>query len=68
MAHAYNDESVRNSLEAGVRSIEHGNLINEETAQMIAASGAYLVPTLVTYEALSEEVRATTCQRMSSAR
>lgn len=55
MAHAYNDESVRNSLEAGVRSIEHGNLINEETAQMIAASGAYLVPTLVTYEALSEE-------------
>jgi imidazolonepropionase-like amidohydrolase len=55
MAHAYNDGSVRNCLEAGVRSIEHGNLINEETAQMIAASGAYLVPTLVTYEALSEE-------------
>lgn len=55
MAHAYNDGSVRNCLEAGVRCIEHGNLINEETAQMIAISGAYLVPTLVTYEALSEE-------------
>jgi imidazolonepropionase-like amidohydrolase len=55
MAHAYNDQSVRNCLEAGVRSIEHGNLIDEETARMIAASGAYLVPTLVTYEALSEE-------------
>jgi imidazolonepropionase-like amidohydrolase len=38
-----------------VRSIEHGNLIDEETARMIAESGAYLVPTLVTYEALSEE-------------
>jgi imidazolonepropionase-like amidohydrolase len=55
MAHAYNDESVRNCLESGVRSIEHGNLIDEETARLIAQAGAYLVPTLVTYEVLSEE-------------
>jgi imidazolonepropionase-like amidohydrolase len=55
MAHAYNDHSVRNCLESGVRSIEHGNLIDEETARLLASSGAYLVPTLVTYEALSEE-------------
>lgn len=57
MAHAYNDESVRNCLNSGVRSIEHGNLIDEETARIIAESDAYLVPTLVTYEALSEEGR-----------
>jgi imidazolonepropionase-like amidohydrolase len=55
MAHAYNDRSVRNCLESGVRSIEHGNLIDEETARLIAQAGAYLVPTLVTYEALSED-------------
>jgi imidazolonepropionase-like amidohydrolase len=55
MAHAYNDGSVRNCLKSGVRSIEHGNLIDEETARLIAEAGAYLVPTLVTYEALSEE-------------
>jgi imidazolonepropionase-like amidohydrolase len=55
MAHAYNDASVRNCLEAGVRSIEHGNLIDEETAHLIVEADAYLVPTLVTYEALSEE-------------
>jgi len=55
MAHAYNDGSVRNCLKSGVRSIEHGNLIDEETARLIAQAGAYLVPTLVTYEALSEE-------------
>jgi imidazolonepropionase-like amidohydrolase len=55
MAHAYNDRSVRNCLESGVRSIEHGNLIDEETARLVARSGAYLVPTLVTYEALSDE-------------
>jgi imidazolonepropionase-like amidohydrolase len=57
MAHAYNDQSVRNCLQSGVRSIEHGNLIDEETARLIAESGAYLVPTLVTYEALSDEGR-----------
>lgn len=55
MAHAYNDSSVRNCLDSGVRSIEHGNLMDEETAHLIARAGAYLVPTLVTYEALSEE-------------
>lgn len=55
MAHAYNDASVRNCLTAGVRSIEHGNLIDEATARMISSADAYLVPTLVTYEALSEE-------------
>lgn len=57
LAHAYNDGAVRNCLEAGVRSVEHGNLISEETARLIMESGAYLVPTLVTYEALSEEGR-----------
>ena len=57
MAHAYNDASVRNCLKSGVRSIEHGNLIDEETARLIAEDEAYLVPTLVTYEVLSEEGR-----------
>jgi imidazolonepropionase-like amidohydrolase len=57
MVHAYNDRSVRNCLESGVRSIEHGNLIDEKTARLVAQSGAYLVPTLVTYEALSDEGR-----------
>jgi imidazolonepropionase-like amidohydrolase len=55
MAHAYNSGSVRNCLKAGVRSIEHGNLIDEDTAALIARANAFLVPTLVTYEALSEE-------------
>jgi len=55
MAHAYNDGSVRNCLHAGVRSIEHGNLIDEETARLMCEAGVYLVPTLVTYEAISEE-------------
>ena len=39
----------------GVRSVEHGNLINPEIAALMAHAGAFLVPTLVTYEALHRE-------------
>lgn len=52
MAHAYGPTAIRNALEAGVLSIEHGNFLDEETAAAMKARGAYLVPTLVTYEML----------------
>jgi imidazolonepropionase-like amidohydrolase len=54
LAHAYTSEAIRRAVEAGVRTIEHGNLIDEKTADLMAKRGAYLVPTLVTYEALSK--------------
>jgi imidazolonepropionase-like amidohydrolase len=38
-----------------VRSIEHGNLIDVSTAQFMADKQAYMVPTLITYEALANE-------------
>ncbi len=50
LAHAYAPPAIRNALAAGVRSIEHGNLLDEETAAAMKARGAWLVPTLVTYE------------------
>ncbi|MFI4989249.1 MAG: amidohydrolase family protein, partial [Alphaproteobacteria bacterium] len=37
---------------AGVRTIEHGNLIDAEGIKLMAARGAFLVPTLVAYDAL----------------
>jgi imidazolonepropionase-like amidohydrolase len=55
LSHAYSDRAVRNAVAAGVRCIEHGNLIREEAAKAIAAAGAYLVPTMVTYEAIYRE-------------
>ncbi len=55
MAHAYTARAIGRAIECGVRSIEHGNLLDEETARLMAGRGAFLVPTLVTYEALAEE-------------
>jgi imidazolonepropionase-like amidohydrolase len=54
LAHAYHAKSIANCVEAGVRSIEHGNLLDEETAARMAAAGAFLVPTMVTYDVLSQ--------------
>src|SRR5215469_7525818 len=52
MAHAYSSEAIRRSVDFGVRSIEHGNLIDRETAEHVAAAEAFVVPTLVTYDAM----------------
>jgi len=42
MVHAYTPIAVQTSLRAGVQSIEHGQLIDEETAKMIAEKDAWL--------------------------
>lgn len=40
--HAYSDIAVRGALEAGVQSIEHGQMITEETAKLIKEHDAWL--------------------------
>jgi imidazolonepropionase-like amidohydrolase len=58
MAHAYTPEAITRAVAAGVRTIEHGNLIDRDAARAMAAAGAFLVPTLVTYFAIEEFGRA----------
>lgn len=55
LAHAYTAEAINRALRLGVRSIEHGNLLNEESIQLFKENDAFLVPTLITYYALKEE-------------
>ena len=55
MAHAYSPRAVTRAVQAGVRSIEHGNLIDEATVREMKRHGTYFVPTLATYEALAHE-------------
>jgi len=56
-AHAYSAKAIHRAVTAGVRTIEHGNLIDSPTAQLMADRGAYLVPTLVAYDALKRRGR-----------
>jgi imidazolonepropionase-like amidohydrolase len=55
MAHCHPAEAVRRCAELGVRSIEHATLIDQEAAEMVAAKGAFVVPTLATIWALLED-------------
>lgn len=53
MAHCHTDAGAARCTALGVRSIEHGTLIEREgTAQSIAAAGAFVVPTLSVMDAL----------------
>ena len=51
-AHAYSAKAIERAVRGGVRTIEHGNLIDAPTAKLMAEKGAYIVPTLVTYDSL----------------
>ncbi len=53
LAHVYTPAGIKNAVAAGVRSIEHGNFIDEEAAACMRAAGAYFVPTLTTYFVIS---------------
>jgi len=54
MAHAYTPAAIERAVLAGVRTIEHGNLIDAPTAELMAEREAYLVPTLVTFFMIAE--------------
>jgi imidazolonepropionase-like amidohydrolase len=55
--HAYPARAINRALEAGVRCVEHGNLLDERTIELLLDRQAFLVPTLVTYFALKSEGR-----------
>ena len=70
MAHCHTSGAMQNALEAGVRSLEHGSILDEATAKRIAAQNAFLVPTIVIIEILarSDKLPAFSRQKMERVR
>ncbi len=56
-AHAYSAKAIERAVKGGVRTIEHGNMIDPPTADLMAERGAYAVPTLVTYDSMKRRAR-----------
>jgi len=56
-AHAYSPEAITRAAEGGVRTIEHGNLIDAPSAELMARSGMFLIANLVAYYAMRERAR-----------
>jgi imidazolonepropionase-like amidohydrolase len=55
--HAYTSRAINRGLRAGVRSIEHGNLMDDSSIPLFKEHGAFYVPTIVTYQALADRSR-----------
>jgi imidazolonepropionase-like amidohydrolase len=53
-AHAYTPHAIKRVVECGVRCIEHGNLVDQEAAELMAKHGVYHVPTNITYFAMNK--------------
>lgn len=51
-AHAYSPEAIVHAVVNGVRSVEHGNLLDAHSAQIMREHAAFLVPTLAAYDAM----------------
>lgn len=51
-AHAYAAPAIERAVSAGIRTIEHGNLLDAPAAKLMAAKKAFLVPTLITYDVM----------------
>jgi imidazolonepropionase-like amidohydrolase len=54
LAHAYTPEAITRAINNGVRTIEHGNLIDDKSAKLIKSKGGYMIANLVTYFSMKE--------------
>ena len=55
LAHAYTPEAITRAVTNGVRTIEHGNLIDAKSAKLLKSTGGYMVANLVTYFVMKEK-------------
>ncbi|KAL2417682.1 hypothetical protein ABEF95_013090 [Exophiala dermatitidis] len=53
-SHAYTPQAIQQAVRQGVRGIEHGNLLDEASAKLMAEKDCFLTPTLVTYATMAK--------------
>ena len=54
-AHAYGGDGAKNAIRGGVRSIEHGMMLDDEALELMVEHGTFWCPTLATYFPSTEE-------------
>ena len=53
-AHAHGDEGMQRAVKAGVKTIEHGTYMSEETMKLMKEHGAYYIPTITAGMSVAE--------------
>ncbi len=56
-AHAHGDEGMQRAIKAGVKTIEHGTLMSEETMDLMIKNDAYLVPTITAGKSVTDKAK-----------
>lgn len=56
-AHCHGAEAMKRAVRAGVNSIEHGTLMDEEVMQLMKQHGTYYVPTITAGKAVGDSAK-----------
>ena len=56
-AHAHGDEGMRRAIIGGVKTIEHGTYMSDETMELMKKYDAYLVPTITAGKEVAEKAK-----------
>ena len=56
-AHAHGDEGMQRAIKGGVKTIEHGTYMSEETMELMKEYGAYLVPTITAGREVADKAK-----------
>ncbi|TAI47099.1 metal-dependent hydrolase family protein [Flagellimonas allohymeniacidonis] len=56
-AHAHGDEGMQRAVKGGIKTIEHGTLMSEETMDLMVEYDAYLVPTITAGKQVTEKAK-----------
>ena len=56
-AHAHGAEAIKRAIRAGVTSIEHGSLMDDEAIQLFKQYGTWYVPTIIAGKSVSDTAR-----------
>ncbi|MGS2727591.1 amidohydrolase family protein [Psychroserpens sp. BH13MA-6] len=56
-AHAHGDEGMQRAIKGGVKTIEHGTLMSEETMELMKQYDAYLVPTITAGKSVTDKAK-----------
>ncbi|NNE77910.1 MAG: amidohydrolase family protein [Pricia sp.] len=56
-AHAHGDEGMQRAIKGGIKTIEHGTMMSDETMEMMKEFDAYLVPTITAGKQVAEKAK-----------
>ncbi|NJB36287.1 metal-dependent hydrolase family protein [Croceivirga sp. JEA036] len=56
-AHAHGDEGMQRAILGGIKTIEHGTLMSEETMELMKKYDTYLVPTITAGKEVTENAK-----------